>query len=171
MSDNRFDDGRNVGRSSGNERRNEQHVVNYDGDRGTSADDSGVAAIVKAFVKNPGGAIQIVLFIGGLYGLYYAMQGEISDVRAAQTSNYEKLNNRLEVLTTNETQEQLKLDNLFQRGDTRYTNIIAKLSSHDVDIAKIVAALDYLVDQQKQGANVERAPPPHIRPSSVPTIP
>ena len=178
MSDNRFDGGRNV-----NDRRRDEDrsyndrdvekdlhysVTTRDGDKG---DESGVAAIVKAFVKNPGGAIQIVLFIGSMYGLYYTMQGEISDVKAAQVSNFERLNARLDSLTVSDTQEQVKLDNLFSRGDTRYTNIIAKLSSHDVDIAKIVAALDYLVDQQKSGGNVERAPPPHIRPSTVPAIP
>lgn len=141
----------------------DRHVYNHDADSG---DNSGVAAIVKAFVKNPGGAVQIIAFIGGLYGVYYAMQTKIDDVRAAQTVNYDHLNAKLDQLTNNDADERIKIDNIFTRGDTRYAAIITKLSAHDVDIARIVAGLDFIVDQYKnhEAHDSERAPavPPRV---------
>ena len=147
----------------------DRHVYNHDADKG---DDSGVAAIVRAFVRNPAGAVQIIAFIGGLYGVYYAMQSKIDDVRAAQTSNFDKLSNRIDTLLANDNDERVKIDGLFTRGDTRYAAIITKLSSHDVDIAKIVASLDFIVDQYKnhEAHDVER-PPPRIQLTPTSPVP
>lgn len=146
----------------------DRHVYNHDGDR--DSDETGVAAIIRAFMKNPGGAVQIVLFIGALYGVYYAMQGKIDEVRAAQSSNFDHLQAKIDQLTLNDNDEKNKIDSIFTRGDTRYTAIIAKLSSHDVDIAKIVASLDFIVDQYKnhEAHDTDRGAPPriHLEPSS-----
>lgn len=141
---------------------NDQHIYTHDADKG---DDSGVAAIVKAFMRNPAGALQILAFIGGMFGVYYAIQGEIVDVRAAQVSNYEKINAKLDGLSIASTDERTKLEAVYTRGDSRYSALVAKLSAHDVDIARIVAALDFIVDQYKQSGVTPRP----IKPSITPT--
>ena len=166
------------------DRSEDRHVVNYDGDR--VGEEAGVAAIVKAFMKNPGGALQIVVFIGSMYGVYYSMNSKIEEVRAAQVSNfdkltsaqqssYDKLNNKIDALTASDQDERTKIDSVYTRGDTRYTAIISKLSAHDVDIAKIVASLDFIVDQYKNhdAHDTERAPqaPPRVHLTPMSPVP
>lgn len=147
--------------------RNDSSVTHYDGDK---QDETGVAAIVKAFIKNPSGAVQIIVFIGAMYGVYYAIQGEITDIRAAQVTNYEKLNNKLELLVNSDTEQRQKIEAMYTRGDTRYTSIIAKLSAHDVDIAKIVANLDFIVEQYKTDTPTHPRPG-HFTPTPTQLLP
>ena len=145
------------------------HITTHDGDKG---DDSGVAAIIRAFIRNPGGALQIIIFIGSMYGIYYAMQSKIDDVRAAQLSNFDHLQAKLDTLTANDADERIKIDNLLARGDNRYAAIITKLSAHDVDIAKLVSGIDFVVDQMRnhEGHDTER-PPPHVQIQPLSPVP
>ena len=125
--------------------RTETHVYNHDGD--SDRDESGVAAILRAFIKNPGGALQIVCFVGGLYGVYYAIEGEIRDVRAAQVENSLKFSNKLDIVVAQTSELGTKVEALYGRSDTRYAGIIGKLSAHDVDIAEIKTGVNFIVSQ------------------------
>lgn len=145
---------------------NDRHfnVTTHDGDK--NADESGVAAILRAFVKNPGGAIQIITFIGGMYGIYYFMQGEIGELRAAQKADivdikntqlasFERLNTKLEALTLNDTDERQKIEAVYARGDVRYQSIIAKLSEQDISLAKINVNQELMMKQFDKWATGE----------------
>lgn len=117
--------------------------------------DSGITAIVRAFMSNPGGAIQIVAFILSLGGLYWAIQGEISEVRAAQNENSIKFTAKLDRLEAQVSDAGAKIDALYTRGDTRYMTIISKLSSHDVDIAEIKTGVNFIVKQYDRNKGME----------------
>lgn len=146
------------------------HLTTHDGD---NKDDSGVAAIVRAFIRNPAGAIQIVLFIGGMYGVYYAIQSEISDVKASNLHRYEQMAAKVDILVETSKDQATKVDAVYTRGDVRYSSIIAKLSAHDVDIAKLVTnsenngkqldrVLAYLSASSDRQKGVEPRPPQRL---------
>ena len=94
--------------------------------------------------------------------MYYAIQGEISDVRAAQVENSLKFTTKLDMLTSKVEDLSGKVEVLYSRGDTRYTSIIGKLSAHDVDIAEIKTGVNFIVAQYS--AKHEVNSPPFIQP-------
>lgn len=131
--------------------------------------DNGIQAILSAMMRNPVATVEIIGFIGGMYGFYYANANSIADAKATSEQHYKDLsaesaahftetNAQLKQLMVDDTAETTRIEQLFARGDTRYDVIKAKLGEHDVDIARIVAGTDYLVKAYERDHNANSDP-------------
>lgn len=134
---------------------------------------NGVNAILRAFIRNPVAAAEIIMFIGGAFGVYYALNKGIDDAKATSEQHYrdltaqftqytkdatiqvagigEKLNSRIDVLAASDAAEVADIKALYVRGDTRYREILDKLSSHDTSFAKMQIGVEYIVRQLDEG--------------------
>ena len=146
---------------------------------GDADDATGMQAIVWAFIRNPAAAVQIVLVVAGIVGVYYTLNAHIDEAKAAGEQhykdlssdiahNYERLSVRIDQLLSDEKAEMDRIDTLYKRGDDRYTALQTKLSAHDVDIARIATGVDFIVqkfedwskDGGRQGLLLPRMPSP-----------
>lgn len=134
---------------------------------------NGVQAILRAFLNNPVAAVEVIGFIGTMFGLYYTLNSHIDDAKAASEQHYkdltyqftqaskdtqiqiaglqDKLTARIETLQAADKAETDDIRALYQRGDARYKEIYGKLSEHDVAFSKMSTGVDYIVRQLDEG--------------------
>ncbi len=131
--------------------------------------DNGIQAILSAMMRNPVATVEIIGFIGGMYGFYYANANSIADAKATSeqhykdlsaenTAHYADLTSQIKHLIDGEVATAAKVEQVFARGDLRYDVIKAKLGEHDVDIARIVAGTDFLVKAYERDHNADSDP-------------
>ena len=116
---------------------------------------NGMQAIIKAFVKNPVAAFEIIGMIGGGYGLYYALNYKVDDAKASSEQhykdltaenarNYERVMAKLDILAASDSSEISDIKSLFSRGDQRFSDLNGKFASIDVRFTKSEDKLDYI---------------------------
>lgn len=124
---------------------------------------NGMQSIIRAFIKNPVAAFEIIGMIGGGYGLYYALNYKVDDAKASSeqhykdlsaenTRNNERLLAKLESLAASDASEVADIKALYGRGDQRWSLMSDKLSGIEVRFTKAEDKIDYVIQlvQQQQ---------------------
>lgn len=134
---------------------------------------NGVANIIRAFIRNPAAAVEVIMFIGGGFGVYYALNRGIDEAKATSEQHYrdltaqftsstrdlaiqiassqKELQAQLTVLAASDAAEVADIKSLYARSDVRYREILDKLNSHDINYTKMSASLDYIAKQVEEG--------------------
>lgn len=116
----------------------------------------GMQAIVRALLKNPVAAFELLAIFGAGYGLYYANTKSIEDAKASSEAHYLDLKNmvlgnnervlvKIEALTSNDLTQTQRTETIYSRGDLRWGQVQTKLAEADVKFARIESALNYIV--------------------------
>lgn len=155
----------------------EHHDVTLHHQPSPDDEGKGIEAIIRAMLRNPLGAVQLIAFIGGMYLLYYNNNNAIAEAKALSEQHYKDLSNdlthnnekilaKIDALFENDRAEIARIDAIFTRGDTRWATVQAHQTEDDVKFAKLESTLNYLVrllDKNTGGTIPEIGPLPPSR--------
>ena len=116
----------------------------------------GIQAIIRTLLANPVAAIELFIFCGGIYGLYYTNNSAITEAKATSEQHYkdlsadilhnnERLLARIDALFESDKQEIARIDAIFTRGDTRWAVVQAKQGESDVRFTKLETGVNYII--------------------------
>lgn len=101
------------------------------------ATDEGAAAIIKVMLRNPFAAVQLFIFFGSMFTLYYALTNEINAGRAQEVQDRKETVRDVADAKSETARVASTVSTLDARSATQYGEMQTSLTAHSTQLTRI----------------------------------